>query len=327
MRWIRRLAALVVGLALLVPALAWVWWQEEPKARGTEVNALWARHQWVGDARTEQEYAGFAGLLHRNKITDVYFHAGPFEPDGSVPAAKYAHARELTAAMHRLAPGVRIQAYLGQIRIVGGHGVLNLDDRSVRERIVTTAQDMIEVGFDGIHYDLEPIYPDDTAFLDLLDRTRKVTGLLSVALEQQTLLGEAQPLTKLLPRTGRFHYPARPTDAFLREVAARVDQVAIMTYDTQLPTQSLVGRHFAWHTRHTLELIGDQVTVFVGVPTYPALFDWSETLPVSIRGVRRGLDALGRTPAKPFGLGVYADWTTSEQEWADYRRVWLPDVE
>ncbi|GAA3237588.1 hypothetical protein [Actinocorallia longicatena] len=325
MKWVWRILAFGTGLILLFGVQTWVWWQGDPEAGGTETNALWARHQWVGEAHTEAEYAGFVRLLRQNKITDVYFHAGPFEPDGTIPPGKYAHARELTAAMRRLAPDVRIQAYLGQIRVVEGHGVLDLDDPANRRRMVASAQIMIGLGFDGIHYDLEPIYPGDTAFLGLLDATRKIAPLLSVALEQQTLVDAAQPvLDALLPRSGRFKYPARPTDGYLREVARRVDQVAIMAYDTEMPTESLVGRHFAWHTEHTLRVIGDRVTVFIGVPTYPALFDWSETLPVAVRGVRKGLDALGRAPAKPFGLGVYADWTTSEADWADYRRVWPP---
>ena len=83
-------------------------------------------------------------------------------------------------------------------------------------------------------------------------------------------------------------------------------------------------RHFAWHTERTLELIGDRVTVFMGVPTYRPLTYWAEDLPTALRGIRRGLDALPHRPAKPFGVGVYADWTTSAADWARYRAGWLP---
>ena len=329
LRWAGWTAVYLLGLVALVFAGAWVWWQPEPVARGTEANALWARHQWVGEPHGEAEYRAFGDLLKRNRITDVFFHAGPFEADGTIPAAKYRNARRLIAAMHEYAPGVRSQAYLGQIRVVEGKGVIDLDDPAVRERVVRTDADFLDLGFDGIHYDFEPIYPDDQAFLTLMDRTRELTRsrgrLLSVALEQPPLFDALQPVYRaLVPRTGPVHYPPRPTGDFLRAVAARADQVAIMTYDVSLPTRSLAGWHFARHTRATLELIGDRATVFMGVPTYRPLMGWAEDLSVALRGVRRGVDQLERPPGRPYGVGVYADWTTRPDEWARYRSTWLP---
>jgi hypothetical protein len=315
-----------LGLVAVLLAETWVWWQPEPHSHGTATNALWARHQWVGEAHTEAQYEALAGTLRLNRITDVFFHAGPLAADGSVPPTLYAHAGELISALHRLAPGVHAQAYLGQVRRVGGHGVLRLDDPAVRARIVRTDRTFLDLGFDGVHYDIEPVYSDDTAFLDLLDRTRALTRargrILSVSLEQLTLAGALQPAFLALPRTGTLHYPPRPTGAYLRAVADRVDQVAIMTYDTGLPTRSLVGRHYAWHTQRTLELIGDRVTVFMGVPTYRPVTGWAEDLATALRGVRRGLDALGRPPARPYGVGIYAEWTTGPGEWAEYRNLW-----
>lgn len=44
-----------VGLSALYLAETWVWWQGEPNSGGTVVNAMWARHQWVGQAHTEAE--------------------------------------------------------------------------------------------------------------------------------------------------------------------------------------------------------------------------------------------------------------------------------
>lgn len=329
LRWTGWAAAYVLGLAALVCAGAWVWWQEEPRARGTEANALWARHQWVGEPHTDAEYRALATLLKRNRMTDVFFHAGPFEADGTVPPAKYRYARRLIEAMREYAPGVRAQAYLGQIRVVDGDGVIDLDDPEVREQVLKTDAAFLDLGFDGIHYDFEPIYPDDHAFMTLMKRTRELTrsrgAVLSVALEQLTLLDAAQPVYRaLLPRGGRYHQPPRPTQDFLRDVAGLADQVAIMTYDVALPTEALTGWHFAWHTRTTLELIGDRTTVFMGVPTYRPLMWWAEELPVALRGVRRGIDGLERPPGRPYGVGVYAGWTTRPDEWARYRAMWLP---
>lgn len=321
-------AVCAVGLTAILLAQTWVWWQQEPSSGGTRDNAIWARHQWVGQTHTDAEYRALAGLLRDNRITDVFFHAGPFDPDGGVPPAKYANAGRLIAAMREYAPGVRLQAYLGQIRKVeGDHGLLRLEDPAVRAEILRTDAAMLDAGFDGIHYDIEPIYPDDDAFVALLDQTRRLTTerrrILSVSLEQPTLFDAAQPVYRaLLPRRDGRPYPPRPTAEFLRTVAGRVDQVAIMTYDVSLPTRSLVGRHFAWHTERTLRLIGDRVTVFMGVPTYRPSMPWAEDLPEALRGVRRGVDALDRPPARPYGVGIYAEWTTSPAEWRRYQDGW-----
>ncbi|XVQ13339.1 hypothetical protein ACQP1W_12625 [Spirillospora sp. CA-255316] len=331
LRWAGWTAAYGLGLVALLLAGAWVWWQPEPERRGTVANALWARHQWVGREHTEQEYRDLGRLLKENRITDVFFHAGPFEADGTVPPAKYRNARRLIQAMREHAPGVRAQAYLGQIRKLDGYGITDLDDPAVRERVLRTDATFLDLGFDGIHYDFEPIYADDTAFLELMEKTRELTRsrgrLLSVAIEQLTLVDGAQPVYRaLVPQGhGRFHYPPRPTEKYLRELADRADQVAIMTYDVTLPTESLAGWHYAWHTERTLRLIGDRTTVFIGIPTYRPMMDWADNLPVSLRGVRRGLAALDRPPARPHGVGIYAEWTTIPAEWALYRANWLPD--
>ncbi|MFC9975000.1 hypothetical protein ACFVH6_29280 [Spirillospora sp. NPDC127200] len=332
LRWAVRLTALVLVAAAVATAGIWAWWQTEPAARGTTTNALWARHQWVGEPHTEEEYRRLGALLRENRITDVYFHAGPFEADGTVPAAKYRNAGELVKAVRRHAPGVRAQAYLGQIRKVDGQGITDLDDPAVRARVLATGRTFLDLGFGGIHYDFEPIYPDDRAFLELLDRTRELTrprgALLSVAIEQLTLVDAVQPVLKALVPRGwgaePLHYPPRPTTGYLRELADRADQVAIMTYDVSLPTRSMAGRHFAWHTERALRLIGDRTTVIMGVPTYRTMTPWAEDLDVALRGVRRGLDALDRPPRRPYGVGVYAEWTTDPAEWARYRATWLP---
>ncbi|TDD91037.1 hypothetical protein E1298_12470 [Actinomadura rubrisoli] len=329
MRWTGWTVAYVLGLAALALAGAWVWWQSEPEARGTDTNALWARHQWVGEPHTDAEYRALGTLLRDNRISDVFFHAGPFEPDGTVPASKYRYARQLIAAVRQYAPGVRAQAYLGQVRTVEGKGIIDLDDPAVRDQVLRTDATFLDLGFDGIHYDFEPIYPDDRAFLDLMERTRGLTRsrgrLLSVALEQPALVDAAQPVYKaLIPRQGAVHYPPRPTEDFLKAVADRADQVAIMTYDVSLPSRALAGWHFARHTRRTLELIGDRTTVFMGVPTYRPRMGWAEDLGVALRGVRRGIGDLERPPSRPYGVGVYADWTTDAAEWVRYRAIWLP---
>lgn len=318
------LTATLFGALAIVFAQTWFAWQREPAAYGGTANALWARHQWAGEPHTAAEYRALADTLTRDGITDVFFHVGPLDGDGRIPASRYAHARELLSAMRRLAPAVRAQAYVGQQERAGG-GPLDLRDAGTRARILDAGRALLATGFAGIHYDIEPVYAGDRDFLDLPARTHELTRasgkVLSVALEQQHLADWEEPVLRaLLPRGA---YPPRPTAAYLRAVAARVDQVAIMTYDSEAPAQALAGRHFAVHTERVLSLIGDRVTVFMGVPTYRTATPWAENLATALRGVRQGIDALGHRPRRPYGVAVYADWTTGPGEWATFRRDWI----
>jgi hypothetical protein len=320
-------ALALLAMTSLMSAVC-VWWHIDPadNQRSRGVNALWAAHTWVGDPHTDAQYQDFAALLERNEISDVFAHAGPLDGDGTVPDGLTSHAAEFITAMHRYAPGVRVQAYLGQIDRRDG-GPLDLRDPSIRARIASSATRFIALGFDGIHYDIEPVYSGDQDFLDLLARTRQVTkvrgAVLSVAMEPPELVPGAQRVLGLI-----FPGHHDPTMNYLRQVALNVDQVAIMTYDTGLPTASLFGADVAWQTERIVKAIGRDVTVFMGVPTYDDGSFWkfhaaAENVSSGVRAVRKGLDRLARSSTQKVGIAIYAEWTTTADEWSAYESAWL----
>jgi hypothetical protein len=79
-------SALAVLVAVVVMA-AWVWWRAAPSAeQGSRgVNALWPRHQWVGQAHSHAEYRAWRARCGGAEISVVFFHVGPLDPDGSIP--------------------------------------------------------------------------------------------------------------------------------------------------------------------------------------------------------------------------------------------------
>ena|SRR6266487_3348641 len=56
-----------------------------------------------------------AETLRAGEISDVFFHVGPLDPDGSISVGRDGNASELLAALGRLAPKVRAQAWIGQV--------------------------------------------------------------------------------------------------------------------------------------------------------------------------------------------------------------------
>lgn len=329
-RVVRIFLILGAGLAvasMLLLAGAWLLYRYAPvSTAGPDTpNAVWAAHKWVGESHTEEVYDEYAELLARHRITDVYFHAGPLTGEGLIPPEKYPNARLLLAAMRQRAPSIRLHAWVGQVERRGG-GPLDISDAGTRANIAQTADDLIDLGFDGIHYNIEPIYSGDPNLLALLDETAPVTRergkLLSMATDELAPLPGLEYLARLFVRQAGLWRAG-----YYREVAARTDQLAVMMYDTAMPFDWLYGAIVAWETWRLWEIVGPDTTLFMGVPTYEdehfGFHPAAENVTSALRGIGLGL-SFGDPPAGPnFGAAVYAGWTTDEDEWTVWRRDWL----
>ncbi len=329
-RLTRILLVLGAGLAaacLLLLAGTWLLYRYAPvSVAGPDTpNAVWAAHKWVGENHSEDAYDELVRLLARNRISDVYFHVGPLTGDGSIPQAKFPNAPTLIAAMRRRAPSIRLHAWIGQVERRGG-GPLDLTDAGTRANIVRTAGNFIDLGFDGIHYNIEPVYSGDPDLLALLDETAPVTRergkLLSMATDELTPLPGLEYAARLVVRqAGLWRAP------YYREVAARTDQVAVMMYDTALPFDWLYGVVVAWETWRLREIVGQDTVLFMGVPTYEdehfGFHPAAENMASGLRGIGIGLWFDGQPAGSKFGAAVYAGWTTDGEEWATWRRDWL----
>lgn len=296
-----------------------------PSHRSAGPNGVWAGHAWVGEPRDGRDYARLAEELGRRRISDAFFHVGPIAGDGTIPTDRHPHAAALVDALEVHNPRLRLLAWMGQIEKRGG-GPLDLSDPSVRANIVRTAARFLDLGFDGIHYNFEPTASGSPDLLALLDETAAMTRaqgkLLSMATDELEPVPGLAWIAGLLRLRGGFW-----SADYYREVARRVDQIAVMMYDTALPTDWLYASLVAWETRAIVELVGEQTIVFMGVPTYEeqrlSFHPEAENMVSALRGIQRGLRAARPTRPERFGVAVYALWTTDQKEWAHYRRAWL----
>lgn len=291
-------------------------------------NAMWAAHKWVGEPQAPEDYDSFAAVMKRHRITDVYFHVGPLTGEGLIPPGKYAHAMSLIAAMCERAPLIRLHAWIGQVERRGG-GPLDISDTRTRANIVATAGSFIELGFDGIHYNIEPISSGDPDILALLDETAPMTRargkLLSLAADELSPFPGAEFLARRISRQAGLW-----SADYYRQAASRVDQLAVMMYDTTMPFDWLFGPIVAWETYRLLDIVGPRTTLFMGVPSYEerrfGFRPEAENMESGLRGVRIGLYYADPPPTDGFGVAIYAGWTTDEAEWATFRRNWLGEV-
>ncbi|CAM5589665.1 glycoside hydrolase family 18 protein [Streptomyces griseomycini] len=332
--WARRVgrAALVLVLALLVPLLAAgtalrVNYMGDP-ADGTytrDRDAMWLGHAWVDGRKKDADVTALARRLEDTGIRDLYVHSGPLEHDGTLPKSAYPRARWLIDAVHRELPGVRVQAFLGDVLANGGPDGLHLDRAATRAAVVRSAGQVLDAGYDGVHLDLEPLHSGDRDYLSLLDDLRAVTrardAQLSVAAHQ------IDPLPALHSVFGLFtEHPKWWSQEFFGQVARRVDQIAVMTYDTAQPLEGTYGGYVAQQTSLALEVTPPTTHLLIGLPFYhESNFDhWghAETVAAAVRGARLGLSRTD--PGRElFGVAPYIDFAATETNWNEYRNGWL----
>jgi hypothetical protein len=297
-------------------------------ARSTGRDALWLGHAWVGwppgtgkEAKTDADFAGLVALVRGSGVKDLFVHDGPFGMDGTLDPAKSPRAEWFVAAVHRDLPGVRVQAWLGQD--VGG-SQLHLESAATRGAVVSGVASALGRGFDGVHFDFEPVEDGDQGFLDLLAAARQVTSsqgaLLSVSVPQVEPTPGWQAPGDLVVGHAKWW-----SEGYLHDVARRADQVAVMAYDTSLPTAWSYRGYVARQTEVARSAVPSDVGLLIGVPAFhtddPGHSNSAETMPAALRGVRLGM---GSAPGdRPFGVAVYVDFAATPADWAAYRSDWV----
>lgn len=330
--WRRRVslaALLVFGLVLLTASAGAVALRLEfagdpaAEARTRGRDAVWLGHAWVDGRKTDADVAVLATTLAGTGIKDLYVHTGPFENDGSLPAELHPRAQWFVDAVHRELPGIRVQSWLGQLVAPEFDG-LQLDEPATRDRITNSTTKVLDLGFDGIHLDLEPVRSGTPGFLTLLDQVRGVTS------SRSTLLSVSAPQIDPLPGlhsigTTFFNHGKWWAQSYFAEVTHRVDQVALMSYDTSMPLGSLYGGYVAQQTTLALEVTPTNVDLLMGLPAFWAddrgHHGAAETVANAVRGIRLGLTR--EAPARQtFGVALYVDYAATPNDWATYRRDW-----
>ncbi|WP_370120555.1 glycosyl hydrolase family 18 protein [Streptacidiphilus sp. MAP12-33] len=320
-----------LALALVLLPLGQLWAAgagREAPTRTQGRDAVWLGHAWVDGRRSEADAVallrrlGGAGTGHG--VRDLYVHVGPTREDGSLDPALAPRAAWVIATFHRLAPGVRVQAWLGDVVASEGPYGLDLARPTTRDHLVAASASLLALGFDGINLDTEPVHSGDAGYLALLDRLHALTcadgRVLSVAVPQTDPLPPLRLLALAL--TGHPKWWSRD---YLAAVAARVDQIDVMAYDSGMPLPSLFSGYLAQQTSLALATAPPTVDVLMGLPAYRednlGHHADAETIPAALSGIRAGL-AASPLHGRPFGVALYADFSASEADWTAYREGW-----
>ena len=282
------------------------------------VNAAWLGVKWVNGPHDSEEIATLADALTKRQIRYVFVYASYLKPGGQFNPT-YSYAGQFIQTLKAAEPDLNVQAWIG---LPLEH--VNLGDSTMRGQIAEFCASLVrEEGFDGIHLDPEPISSNDSNVLVLLDEVRDALGpefTLSIATRR---IWPIFPSVQW-PIVGRVAWYAN----YYREVASRVDQVAVMTYDSAMPLAALY-RH--WSRFQVIEISqavnGSDVDLFFGVPTSEekTWTHWptAENITSGLQGIVDGLNDAVAHPSAVTGVAIYPYWETDEAEWAVYQRLWL----
>lgn len=282
-------------------------------------NAVWLEHRWVEKQSSEAEIQKLVGSLQAHGIDTVFVHSGPFKEDGSIDLETYKFAADFLTKARKFGTDIQYQAWLGQVR-----GKINLEDENVLKNISVQVRTLTDVvGFDGIHFDIEPVWDGDKAFIEMLKMTREELGegmIISVA------LAEFIP-SSLLWLTESFHeFENYNSEVNYENVAEYADQIVVMAYDTGLKSEWmykwLVSEQTVWLTNL---LSGKEL--FIGIPAYDTpseAFDPDvENVGSALRGVIRGMNNVRSDEENFAGVAIYPYWEIDEDEWGIYDKLWI----
>ena len=322
---ILRLIAWLFTLMGLGAAAALLWDPSPTTERrfDQERNGIWLGHKWYTGhgVRTAKpvlpiELVRLKENLERHGITDLFVHVGPALPDGTLED----QPGSLLADLREALPSSRLLAWVGA-RVEG----IPLHEPEFHQKLIESLSALESVGFDGVHFDFEPMADYEPGYLELLSRVRDEMG-------PEFMISQATP------RASLFGLPPGPlkrsfwSKDFYLDTMQRSDQTVLMAYDSRF---NYIKAYVAF-VRHQSGLLAEWACstpgheLLVGLPSYEDVPLYSnpdvENLKTASLGVRAALEQHSKPEKCVAGVAIYSNWVTDEDEWGDFRAYWMDPV-
>jgi hypothetical protein len=317
-----------VGVLLLLPVCYWAWTPGLDVRDGRhdrQQNGIWIGHGWLGadtwfetngktnqiaSFRSEASLSTLASRLRSNHIADVFPHLCPTDLSGALPAMDHAQTERFLDVLS----GLRVMPWIGG----PNGGSVRLKDKNWRQKFTADIQSLFELHprFAEVHLNVEPLPSGDPDFLSLLDELR-------ATLPKDKLLSVAA-----YPPPTRWHpyEDVHWNEGYFRQVANRVDQLAVMMYDTAIRFPKFYQKLMGDWTGEALAW-SEGKPVLLGLPTYSDAgvgyhHPHVENLSNALQGIHRGLSRQP-LPQNYQGVAIYCHWETDADEWEYFQEHFL----
>lgn len=287
-------------------------------------NGIWLQHGWLGDDRWFNEnhrtdrlplfrdpakIHALALALRQRHITDVFPHLCPTRLTGEIMPVDDAQTERFLQEFQ----GFHVLPWVGGIM----DSDITPDIPKRRQAFVDSIASLLQKHpqLAGIHLNVEPWPSGNRSMILLLQEIRNIMP------KDKTLSVAAYPPPTRWHRFSTVHWE----EAYFKEVAGHVDQMAVMMYDTSLWDGKLYQALMRSWTREILDwtsAMGSQKppAILLGVPTYddagvgyhdPKV----ESLTNALLGIHSSLNGYPSLPASYQGVAIYCEWKTSESDW------------
>lgn len=328
----------VVVILVVILALGRFKNNEEP----LPPNALWLGTEWTYEEPDAAGVQALAARLRENQIGTVYAWVSWLKDDET-----WAGRRDLTNNFSEVESQVKtfvaqFKAAYPEAQLFGWLGVASnksdgterLGEATVQQAVSDMSQRVIsEFGFDGVFLNVEPVWNGDEGFLDVLRKVRADLG--DTALIAVAVPPDWSPVNVDIP-VPPLIVPGTVWEAeYKQRVALLSDQMAVMAYNSGLTSAAnfTTADYELWMAyqvktfAEVVNLLDTGTMIFIGIPTYPAELPGHdplvENIGSAIRGIRAGLQEAGGSASVVQGVAIYADWTTDDTEWAQFKTLWV----
>lgn len=315
---------LLIPIVVIVCSIAYWFWAPgidlQDGRNDLGANGIWMQHGWLGDdgwfERNHKDKAAFrtplklkslADQYRREHLRDLFPHLCPCSKSGAIAPSNAEQCERFLDAFS----GFRVIPWVGGITRTD----TLLSDANWRKAFAKSCADLLSKHprFAGIHIDIELIRSGDQDFLLLLEEIRKEIPkgkLISVA---------------AFPPPAITH-PTTWDESYSRQVAARVDQVAVMMYDSSLRLPKFYQQLMKDWTERVLSWYA-QDEVLLGLPAYDDATALNhdpkvENIANALLGIHAAL-IKQPLPANYKGVCIYCEWVMTEDKWKEFEEHFL----
>ena len=322
-KFLLSLCRILIALAIIlgVPALAYFLWSPGSDSPLPDLpdNAIWLGHGWLGDdswfLRNQRDVNNFRNTekitelfrkLSENKISTVYPHLCPAELNGRIApydSGQIGRFLDLAAQYN-----IKVIPWIGGVFEESARPA----DEKWRKNFVASVDELLKKHprLSGVQINIEPLPSGNKDFLILLDELCAVTPqkILSVA---------AYP-----PPTRWHNFPDVHWElTYIKQVALRCDQMAVMMYDTAIPLEKFyIQLMKSWTKELAAVVSGCDCELLLGIPAYEdADVGYHHPQVENIKSALRGISA-AECAGHFSGAAIYCEWEMTPEKWQIWRK-------
>ncbi len=316
-------APLLITAAIVSIAVSWLCHPVGSASFDTGANGLWIGHKWytgrevqTGESVPPEDVAHLIARLRAANVRYVFVHVGPARAGGDIEDS----AAPLFAQLRAAYPEGVFLAWLGA-RL----DRIALDQATWRSNIATQNERLRTEGFDGVHFNIEPLRDAEPGYLELLATVRAQLGdawIISQATPPSALLGI--PLAGI----GRNFWSA----GFYRATMDVANQTVLMAYNANLRFEPIYVAFVRDQTRRLAQwaCAARSHQLLIGIPAFQdtpdAKLSHVENIRTASLGIRSALESFPMRPQCFGGASIYANWVTNDAEWSDFERHWVNPI-